>query len=63
MRGKEVMSSIYERLEDLRKKWLGTKDPTLRKVIERQAKLLKLGAQKAQEKGEDLFEKAKEIFG
>ena len=35
------------KLAELRKKWLATTDPIMRKVIERQGKLLKLALKKS----------------
>jgi len=39
--------NIQNRLAELRKKWLATSDPIMKKVIERQGKLLKLALKKS----------------
>ena len=57
--GKHIMNiQLEEKLAQLRKKWKVTTDPAMKIVIEKQAKLLKLG----QAKSEDIVERAKEIF-
>jgi hypothetical protein len=52
--------SIEDKLKGLREKWLSTRDREMRKIIERQAKALKMS--QGVFKNTNLFEVAKEIF-
>jgi hypothetical protein len=58
------MPNIEDKLKELRKRWL--EEPRNRKIIEVQAKLLKMGQEKPEAKkdalSEDMFEVAKAIF-
>ena len=53
---------LQDKLNKLRIAWSKETDKTRRLVIQKQGEMLKLALKRLEDKGEDLFEQAKDIF-